>query len=69
MNGRTGQVFSGVGLAVMTVLDDRLIEPEAALDAPPSLKTAAVFLDFFLDQQSGTLWTLHRSAPLYGVVR
>ncbi|MBI3604080.1 MAG: hypothetical protein HY205_06485 [Nitrospirae bacterium] len=64
MGGRSGQVTGRVGVVVVAVLDDRLIEPETALDAPPSVKTAAVFLNLFLDQQSGTLGTLHRGAPL-----
>jgi hypothetical protein len=43
----------------MTVLDDGLIEAEAALNATPSVEAPAVLLDLFLDQQPGTLRTLH----------
>ncbi|MGH7228760.1 MAG: hypothetical protein ACREIH_06030 [Nitrospiraceae bacterium] len=40
-------------------MDNRLVKPEPALNATPSLKLSPVFPYFFLDQQACALRTIY----------
>jgi hypothetical protein len=43
----------------MPVIDDRLIEPQTALDTSPSMKPAAVLVNFFLNEESCAFGASH----------
>jgi len=59
-----GRQFFRIGNVAMRkgcvpVFDDHLVKPESALNAPPSLESAATFVNIFLDQKPCALRTPH----------
>ncbi len=53
----------GVRHGCVLILDDRLIEPQPTLDASPSPKSPAMFVNILQGQESCALWTSHPSPP------